>query len=304
MSFSKRCKKEVLKKESIDDFAELLSFFQYISSIRISNSSYNIIFKTESNTVARYIYNLIREVYDYSPIFEIKDNDKDREFSVIIEDDEISEDLMNESNNFFINNDLNLDDISLDYIKSYLKIAFIIKGSINDPQRGYNLEIATNSIEESILIKESMDIFELNPKINDKKDIKVVYLKDSDKISDFLAIIGANKSLFELEDVRAMKSIRNNINRQTNFDKANIDRTVNASLKQVDAIKAIFNSGKLDNLSADMKELAGLRLENPYTSIEELGQMLEPPMSKSKVNYRLQKFIKMAEDLWKQVFFI
>ena len=304
MSFSKRCKKEVLKKESIDDFAELLSFFQYISSIRISNSSYNIIFKTESNTVARYIYNLIREVYDYSPIFEIKDNDKDREFSVIIEDDEISEDLMNESNNFFINNDLNLDDISLDYIKSYLKIAFIIKGSINDPQRGYNLEIATNSIEESTLIKESMDIFELNPKINDKKDIKVVYLKDSDKISDFLAIIGANKSLFELEDVRAMKSIRNNINRQTNFDKANIDRTVNASLKQVDAIKAIFNSGKLDNLSADMKELAGLRLENPYTSIEELGQMLEPPMSKSKVNYRLQKFIKMAEDLWKQVFFI
>ena len=304
MSFSKRCKKEVLKKESIDDFAELLSFFQYISSIRISNSSYNIIFKTESNTVARYIYNLIREVYDYSPIFEIKDNDKDREFSVIIEDDEISEDLMNESNNFFINNDLNLDDISLDYIKSYLKIAFIIKGSINDPQRGYNLEIATNSIEESTLIKESMDIFELNPKINDKKDIKVVYLKDSDKISDFLAIIGANKSLFELEDVRAMKSIRNNINRQTNFDKANIDRTVNASLKQVDAIKAIFNSGKLDNLSADMKELAGLRLENPYTSIEELGQMLDPPMSKSKVNYRLQKFIKMAEDLWKQVFFI
>ena len=297
MSFSKRCKKEVLKKESIDDFAELLSFFQYISSIRISNSSYNIIFKTESNTVARYIYNLIREVYDYSPIFEIKDNDKDREFSVIIEDDEISEDLMNESNNFFINNDLNLDDISLDYIKSYLKIAFIVKGSINDPQRGYNLEIATNSIEESTLIKESMDIFELNPKINDKKDIKVVYLKDSDKISDFLAIIGANKSLFELEDVRAMKSIRNNINRQTNFDKANIDRTVNASLKQVDAIKAIFNSGKLDNLSADMKELAGLRLENPYTSIEELGQMLEPPMSKSKVNYRLQKFIKMAEDL-------
>ena len=304
MSFSKRCKKEVLKKESIDYFAELLSFFQYISSIRISNSSYNIILKTESNTVARYIYNLIREVYDYSPIFEIKDNDKDREFSVIIEDDEISEDLMNESNNFFINNDLNLDDISLDYIKSYLKIAFIIKGSINDPQRGYNLEIATNSIEESTLIKESMDIFELNPKINDKKDIKVVYLKDSDKISDFLAIIGANKSLFELEDVRAMKSIRNNINRQTNFDKANIDRTVNASLKQVDAIKAIFNSGKLDNLSADMKELAGLRLENPYTSIEELGQMLEPPMSKSKVNYRLQKFIKMAEDLWKQVFFI
>lgn len=303
MSFSKRCKKEVLKKEPIEEYAELLTFFEYISSIRISNSSYKLIFKTESNTIARYIYNLIKDIYNYSPIFEIKDMDKDRLFSVIIEDGKISDDLMDKSSKFFINQDNNLDDISLDYIKSYLKIVFILKGSINDPMRGYNLEIASNSIEECTLIKECMDIFELNPKINDKKEIKVVYLKDSDKISDFLAIIGANKSLFELEDVRAMRSIRNDINRQTNFDKANIDRTVNASLKQVEAIKAIFKANKLNDLPNDMIELARLRLENPYTSIEELGQMLDPPMSKSKVNYRLQKFIKLAEDLWKQVFF-
>ena len=297
MSFSKRCKKEVLKKDPIDAHAELLTFFQYISSIRISNASYQVIFKTYSNTIARYIYNLIKKVYDYSPIFEIKDMDKDRLFSVIVEEESISEELMDASNEFFINKDSYLEDVSLDDIKSYLKIAFVLKGSVNDPQRGYNLELSTNSIEESILTKESMDIFDLKPKINDKGEIKVVYLKDSDKISDFLAIIGANKSLFELEDVRAMKSIRNNINRQTNFDKANIDRTVNASLKQVDAIKAIFNAGMMDDLSAEMKELAELRLVNPYTSIEELGQMLDPPMSKSKVNYRLQKFIKMAEDL-------
>ena len=297
MSFSKRCKKEVLKKDPIDAHAELLTFFQYISSIRISNASYQVIFKTYSNTIARYIYNLIKKVYDYSPIFEIKDMDKDRLFSVIVEEESISEELMDESNEFFINKDSYLEDVSLDDIKSYLKISFVLKGSVNDPQRGYNLELSTNSIEESILTKESMDIFDLKPKINDKGEIKVVYLKDSDKISDFLAIIGANKSLFELEDVRAMKSIRNDINRQTNFDKANIDRTVNASLKQVDAIKAIFNAGMMDDLPVEMKELAELRLVNPYTSIEELGQMLDPPMSKSKVNYRLQKFIKMAEDL-------
>lgn len=303
MSFSKRCKKEVLKKEPIDARAELLTFFQYISSIRISRASYQVIFKTYSNTIARYIYNLIKKVYAYSPIFEIKDMDKDRLFSVIVEEESISQELMDASNEFFINKDSYLEDVSLDDIKSYLKIAFVLKGSVNDPQRGYNLEISTNSIEESVLTKESMDIFDLNPKINDKGETKVVYLKDSDKISDFLAIIGANKSLFELEDVRAMKSIRNNINRQTNFDKANIDRTVTASLKQVDAIKAIFNAGMLDDLSDEMKELAELRLVNPYTAIEELGQMLDPPMSKSKVNYRLQKFIKMAEDLWKQVFF-
>ena len=122
-------------------------------------------------------------------------------------------------------------------------------------------------------------------------------MKDSDKISDFLAIIGANKSLFELEDVKAMKSIRNDINRQTNFDKANIDRTVKASLKQVASIKLLDKNDKLKSLSKELQELAELRVDNPYTSIEELGQMLNPPMSKSKVNYRLQKFIKMAEDL-------
>lgn len=94
-----------------------------------------------------------------------------------------------------------------------------------------------------------------------------------------------------------MKSIRNNINRQTNFDKANIDRTVNASLKQVDAINYLIKQNEFQKLSDDMIEIGNLRLENPYASIEELGAMVKPAMSKSKVNYRLQKFIKMAEDL-------
>ena len=297
MSFSKRCKKEVLKKQPIDAYAELLSVYDFVGSLRISNGTYKIIFKTYSNTEARYIYNLIKDVYDNSATFEIKDKHKDRLFTVIIENDEISSDVINKSIEFFINSDEDLEDVDLDYIKSYLKTAFIFRGSINDPQRGYNLEISAKDIKQADLIKDCLNVFELKSKVNEKKDNFVVYIKDSDKISDFLAIIGANKSLFELEDVRAMKSIRNDINRQTNFDKANIDRTVNASLRQVDAIKALKESEDYKKLSVDMKELGELRIANPYTSIEELGLMLDPPMSKSKVNYRLQKFIKMAEDL-------
>ncbi|WP_394020270.1 DNA-binding protein WhiA [Anaerococcus cruorum] len=187
--------------------------------------------------------------------------------------------------------------MSFDAIKSFLKTAFVFKGSVNDPQRGYNLEISTGDKEGADLLKKSMEVFELNPKVNIKKDCYVVYIKDSDKISDFLAIIEANKSLFELENVRAMRSIRNDINRQTNFDKANIDRTVNASLKQVDAINLLIKANEFYKLADDMVEIGELRLANPYASIEELGAMVDPPMSKSKVNYRLQKFIKMAEDL-------
>ena len=280
--------------------AELLSVVFFIGSIRISNNGYNIVFRTYSNTEARYIYNLIKESYDYSSTFEIKDmdnEDKDRLFTVIIDQSKISEDIMTKSDSFFVKTVPDLDDVSFDDIKAYLKTAFVFRGSINDPQRGYNLEISATDGSQSKLLSECMDIFDLNPKVNIKKDQYIVYLKDSDKISDFLAIIEANKSLFELENVRAMKSIRNNINRQTNFDKANIDRTVAASLKQVDAINLLIDKDYLKDLSLDMQEIAYLRLDNPYASIEELGAMANPPMSKSKVNYRLQKFIKMAEDI-------
>ncbi|WP_297281938.1 DNA-binding protein WhiA [uncultured Anaerococcus sp.] len=300
MSFSKRCKKEVLKKQPINTMAELLSVVFFIGSIRISNKGYKILFRTYSNTEARYIYNLIKDCYDYSSTFEIKDIDneeKERLFTVIIEENDISEDIIEKSDRFFINTGADLDDVSLEHIKAYLKIAFVFRGSVNDPQRGYNLEISVLDLDQSDLLSQCMDIFELNPKINKKKDSYIVYLKDSDKISDFLAIIEASKSLFELENVRAMKSIRNNINRQTNFDKANIDRTVAASVKQVDAINLLISAGYFDSLSEDMKEIASLRIDNPYASIEELGAMANPPMSKSKVNYRLQKFIKMAEEL-------
>lgn len=300
MSFSKRCKKEVLKKEPISKMGELLSIIHFIGSIRINMGGYNIKFETDSNSYARYIYNLIKDLYDYSSTFEIFDKsykDKDRIFTVLVEDNEISEDLINKKTEGFIDNFNDIEDVSLDEIKSFLKIAFIYKGSINDPQRGYNLEIIAREENELRLIKESMDTFDLNAKINDRGDYYIVYIKDSDKISDFLAIIGANKSLFELENVRAMKSIRNDINRQTNFDKANIDRTVKASLRQVDAIKAVIDSEEFDKLSEDMKEIASIRIDNPYISIEEIGQMMDPVMSKAKVNYRLQKFIKLAEDL-------
>lgn len=300
MSFSKRCKKEVLKKEPISKMGELLSIIHFIGSIRINMGGYNIKFETDSNSYARYIYNLIKDLYDYSSTFEIFDKsykDRDRIFTVLVEDNEISEDLINKKSHGFIDNFKDIEDVSLDDIKSFLKIAFIYKGSINDPQRGYNLEIIAREKNELRLIKESMDTFDLNAKINDRGDYYIVYIKDSDKISDFLAIIGANKSLFELENVRAMKSIRNDINRQTNFDKANIDRTVKASLRQVDAIKAVINSEEYDKLSEDMKEIASIRIDNPYISIEEIGQMMDPVMSKAKVNYRLQKFIKLAEDM-------
>ena len=300
MSFSQRCKKELLKKEPLDLKGELISLAHFIGSIRISASGFSLIFKTDANQEARYIYKLISDLYDYSPTFEIQDNpDKKnkRDYVVIIEDANVSDKLISLMNEGFIENYVSIEEVNLDQIKGFLKIAFIFRGSVNDPQRGYNLEIVGKNEMEARIIKDSMDAFNLNSKISKRLDNHIVYLKDSDKISDFLVVVGAMQSLFELENVRAMKSIRNDVNRVNNFDNANIDRTVKAAMAQVDAINKIITNNRFDELDDLSQKIGNLRLENPYLSLDELGEMLNPPLSKAKVNYRLQKFIKLAKDL-------
>ena len=300
MSFSQRCKKELLRKEPIDLEGELISLAHFRGAVRISASGFNVIFKTDANQEARYIYKLISDLYDYSPTFEIQDNpDKKnkRDYVVIIEDADVSDKLIALKNAGFIENFNNIEDVSLNKIKGFLKIAFIFRGSVNAPQRGYNLEIVGKNIEEARLIKDSMDAFNLNAKLSQRLDNNIIYLKDSDKISDFLVVVGAMQSLFELENVRAMKSIRNDVNRINNFDNANIDRTVKAAIAQVDAINKTIANDRFDEVDELSQKIARLRLENPYLSLDELGEMLNPPLSKAKVNYRLQKFIKLAKDL-------
>lgn len=289
-----------MRKDPLDLEGELISLAHFIGSIRISASGFNVIFKTDANQEARYIYKLIADLYGYSPTFEIQDNpDKKtkRDYVVIIEDADVSDKLIALMNEGFIENYKNIEDVKLETIKGFLKIAFIFRGSVNDPQRGYNLEIVGKNKNEAGLIKDSMDTFNLNAKLSQRLDNNIIYLKDSDKISDFLAVIGAMQSLFELENVRAMKSIRNDINRINNFDNANIDRTVKASIVQVDAINKVIEKNAFDEFDELSQKIAKLRLDNPYLSLDELGEKLNPPLTKAKVNYRLQKFIKLAKDL-------
>lgn len=303
MSFSKRCKKEILKKEpdykEID--MELLAYFYFQGSIRIVNNSYQILFKASENIEARYIYKIIKEKYDYSPAMEIQNKrkfSKDRSYVVLVEDSKVADKILALADSYDLYEfDKFFENIkSRDEKKIILKLAFLLKGSINDPYRGYNLEINVQQKEEALLIGKIMEEFSINPKLNLRNDSYCVYIKDSDKISDFLALIGANKSLFDLENVRAMKSIRNDINRQTNFDKANIDRTVKAAFRQVDAINKLKEKNILENQAEDLQKIAELRLAYPYISLEELGKMMTPALSKAKVNYRLQKLIKLAES--------
>lgn len=304
MSFSRRCKKEILKKDidvnTLD--SELASYLFFIGSLRLSAGSFQIIFSSGENLESRYIYNLVKAKYGLSPSFNIKERKKfssDRDYKVIVEDQKAVEDLLRLKDEYeFDDSDAFASHFKrVEEKKVFLKTAFVLKGSINDPNRGYNLEMNTSDLIEALVIKSFCDFFDLDAKKKSREASYTVYLKDSEKISDFLAIVGANKSLFELEDTKAYRAIRNDTNRKTNFDRANIDRTVKASLRQVDAINFLKEKGAFEDFPQDTREIGNLRLENPYVSIEDLGKMADPPMSKSKVNYRLQKFISTYEKI-------
>ena len=128
-------------------------------------------------------------------------------------------------------------------------------------------------------------------------DKKVLYIKDGEGISNFLALIGANKAVLAFEDIRIIRDVKNNINRKVNCETANLNKTVSASVVQVDDIKLIMRLKKFEELPDYLKEIAYVRLDNPDASLKELGDLLENRISKSGVNHRLKKLHEIAEEL-------
>jgi hypothetical protein len=181
--------------------------------------------------------------------------------------------------------------------KSYLRGAFLSSGSISDPEKTYHLEIVNH---DKKLAKETSDLingFKLNAKIIRRKGTYVTYLKEGENIVDFLNVIGAHKALMELENIRILKEMRNNVNRIVNCETANLDKTVNASFRQVENIKYIIEHIGLENLPKNLKVIAELRLNFSDASLIELGEMLVPVLGKSGVNHRLRKLDEIAENV-------
>lgn len=302
MSFSQRTKKEISIKNILNQnlIYELFSYLKLCGYIRIIENKIYILFDVESNIQSKRIYNIIRTLFSFSPTIEIKNNkkfSKDKFYRVLVDDEIIANKILGLSEK--IESDIkNLDLKDENTLNSiFLKVGFLLSGSITDPKRGYNVEFYFSNKELSDKITYVLNYFELNPKMILRNGNFIVYLKDSNKISDFLSIITAYNALLELENVKAMKELRNDINRQTNCDKANIDRTVKASIKQVNSIQKIIDKKRFNELSDDLKIIAKLRIDNPYLSISDLGNLLVPKMSKAKVNYRLQKLINFSEEI-------
>ena len=177
-----------------------------------------------------------------------------------------------------------------------IREAFIKTGFINDPNKDYHLEILFKSKKKTEEVKEIIQNFGIDIKFTKKDSQYMLYLKDGEEISSFLALIGANKAVIKFEEVRVIKDTRNNINRLVNCETANLNKTINAAVKQIDAIKKLKKNKQFDKLPENLKEIANLRIENPDATYEDLGKLLSKPIGKSGVSHRLEKIVEIADD--------
>lgn len=180
-------------------------------------------------------------------------------------------------------------------LKAIIRGAFLGAGSINNPESKYHLEIILSTIYNAEKIINILKTFTIQAKKLERKNGYSIYIKDGEEISKLLALIGANSSVLKFEQIRVLRDMKNNINRKVNCETANINKTVNAAVKQIEAIKKLQKIGEFDKLSENLKEIAKIRIKNPDASLVELGQMLKDPIGKSGVNHRLNKILEIAQ---------
>ena len=180
---------------------------------------------------------------------------------------------------------------------AYLRGAFIACGSVNDPKRSYHLEFLLRNEKDAEKISEMISGLGYESRSTKRKGETVVYIKDSSVISEMLAVMGAGVSMMNYENERAMNETRGVINRRVNCELGNLRKSTEAGQKQLSCIEIIRDHMGLDNLPDGLKEIAELRINNPEASLQELGEMMDPPLGRSGVNHRLQKLLGIAENI-------
>ncbi len=262
--------------------------------------------ETENAATARKIFKLLKAAYHLHPFVKMEKRKRFKiyrvyEVNTFLKKDDIEAfqkmNIIN-SNSLMINQNVSQTAIKRNCCKrSFVRGVFLTRGFINRPEGNYHLEIILNSNKLAVYIQELLAKFDLQARIVNRKNSLVLYIKESEQIVDFLRLVGASKALLDFENVRIIKSMRNNINRQVNCETANLGKTVNASVRQIELIQILIEKNVLDNLPPQLKELALLRIDYPDSTLRELGVMLDPPLSKSGVAYRMRKLENYAQEL-------
>ncbi len=181
--------------------------------------------------------------------------------------------------------------------RSYLRGAFLARGSVSSPRGAYHLEIITGNQRLAADLSGLMRKLGLEGRYSPRKRGWVVYLKGGEQVADALKFMGAHAAILDFENARVYKDMRNRVNRLVNCETANLGKTVSAGVRQEENIRLVVQRFGLEKLPPLLRQVARLRLQYPEVSLRELGELAQPPLSKSCVNHRLRKLEQIAENI-------
>ena len=328
MSFSTKVKEEISRHHITGrhcQIAQLLALVLAVGEVELKDGQAKLILKTENEiveeTIRKQIFNLFGEqivMKQYTKYIEIDDPEmldillqtiKLSDYVDYLEDDWLDEDeiqaIDEDAGHYVFSRGVSLQNCRFPKQvvqkecckKAFLKGLFLAAGSVSDPNKAYHFEIVLQNREIAEVVQSLILGFSLDAKIVKRKKYYVVYLKEGSMIVDILNVMEAYVSLMDMENVRILKDMRNDVNRRVNCETANIKKTVNASRKQIEDIEYIEKTKGLKYLNDALRQLAELRLEEQDANLTELGAMLNPPVSKSGVNHRLRKISSIANKL-------
>lgn len=295
MSFSSEIKKELAERIGTGrhcQLAELSAVISFTGNISLWGGSLRLKADTE-NEMLKKKYRLL-----LSQLFQIKESKE-----VICGEDVLkvleSIKMWDKKNDCFGNAET-VDGLLIQQScckRAFIRGAFLASGSISNPSKAYHFEIVCRTVPQAMQLRNTINSFNMDAKIVARKKNQVVYVKEGANIVDLLNIMEAHEALMNLENVRIVKEMRNSVNRQVNCETANISKTVNAAVRQIEDIRYIQSKKGLESLPDNLKEIAVLRLEYPDAPLKELGTYLNPPVGKSGVNHRLRRISEIAAEL-------
>ena len=318
MSFASETKNELARIEPEKKccmLAEISGFLRVAGSIGLVGfGKFKIIITTDNPAVARHYKKLIQDYFGIETKLEIGEGkavgrsrgSKKFSYSITIDADNRSEQILRETGILLVREGNNYisDGIYSGIVrtkcckKAYLRGVFMGAGTMSDPEKGYDLEFVLESATMAADLKKLINSFvDLSCKVTERRGKHVVYMKKADYISDMLAIMGASSQVFSMEETRIKKEMVGSARRMSNCDSANMDRSIEASMKHIEAIKKIQETKGLASLPETLREAAELRLEHPDISIAALGELCDPPMKKAGINKRLMRIQEIASKL-------
>ncbi|TXK83644.1 DNA-binding protein WhiA [Paenibacillus sp. N3.4] len=306
MSFAATTKKEltlITESEACCEKAELSALIRMNGTVQLSSQQRVVLdISTENAAIARRIYSLLKKTYRIHTELLVRKKMRLKKNNVYIvrvpgQVQELLSDLKIVSEGFIFTTGINKEIIRGNCCKrAYLRGAFMAGGSVNNPEgSSYHLEIASIYEEHCKALAQLANKFDLNARFIERKKGFVLYMKEGEKIIEFLSIIGAHQALLRFEDVRIMKDMRNSVNRIVNCETANLNKTIGASLRQIENIRLLQREVGLESLPEKLREVAEIRLQHPDLNLKEVGDMLKGSVSKSGVNHRLRKIDELAE---------